>query len=220
MLKFKENLRCFLTQRCPYCGETTDYIVCCPSCASKLLELVNREYGKTVFCDRFEAAFIYQDLVREAVTQFKFHGRPEYVRNFIPILKKCVRSSFDVVLPVPYYKQEEHKREYSTSALLAQYLASALKTTYAKRAVAKVFETKRQDNLEFDERFRNIIGCFSVNPKTVAQKTVLICDDIITSGATINELAKVCKKAGAIRVEAVSFAVAPSAFCVNEEKYL
>lgn len=218
MIKSTGYLRKFLTIRCPYCGKNTDYIPCCPSCASDLLKFVNNEHGKTAFCDNFESAFIYEDLVREAITDFKFHDRPEYATSFAEVLKRCVKSYFDVIISVPYYKDD--KKEYDTSQLLAKRLSSLLKVPYAKRAAVKIRKTKRQHTLEFDERFHNIVGCFQANPKEVFGKSVLICDDIITSGSTVNELAKACKKAGALRVEAVSMAVTPSAFHVDKKRYL
>ena len=103
---------------------------------------------------------------------------------------------------------------------MAKRLSSLLKVPYAKRAAVKIRKTKRQHTLEFDERFQNIVGCFEANPKEVFGKSVLICDDIITSGSTVNELAKACKKAGALRVEAVSMAVTQSAFHVDKKRYL
>lgn len=219
MIRAKERVRHAFTFRCPYCKKDTDYLTCCPSCAKRLLEFVNNNYGKTAFCDQFDSAFIYEDLVRDAIMAFKFHGHTEYVRSFISVIKNCVHgSSYDFVISVPHFKQD--KKEYDTSELLAKHLSDSLKIPYEKRAVTKICKTQRQHDLEFDDRFFNIIGCFKANEKKVAGKTILICDDIITSGSTINELAKACKSAGAVRVDAVSLAAAASAFVVDTERYL
>ena len=85
--------------------------------------------------------------------------------------------------------------------------------------MVKTRRTEKQHELGAAERATNLSGAFSVpDPAMVAGKRLLICDDVITSGSTLNECAKTLKEAGAAYVFAVSFAATGRAQDLEEEK--
>ena len=201
---FKENV-----YFCPYCGIKTNNNICCEICSKELKKFVNENTGTTEFCDAFTAPFVYEDIVREAVHNFKFEKRKDYCQSFGYFMANCDLFHSDIIISVPSFNK---MKKYNTSDLLAKYMAKSLNIRYERRAINKIRYTKFQHECEFSKRLSNLNDCFSANPKKMNNLNILICDDIITSGSTIDEVAKACKKSGARNVYAVAFAVSSGAF--------
>ena len=194
---------------CPYCGVKTNNNICCEKCSNDLKKFVNKNIGTTEFCDAFTAPFVYDDMVRDAMLNFKFGQRKNYCESFGYFMANCDLFYSDIIISVPsLYKS----RKYNTSDLLAQYMSKFLNIRYERRAVRKIRYTKFQHECDFSKRLSNLNGSFSASGKNLNNMNILICDDIITSGSTIDEVAKVCKNAGAGNVYAVAFAVSNGAF--------
>lgn len=115
--------------------------------------------------------------------------------SFINILNRN-----PVIIDVPIHKNKFKKRGYNHSTLLAENLAEKLNLKFAPDVLLRLKETKPQFKLSREERRENILGAFNLNPKFkdfVKDKSIIIVDDVTTSGATLNECAKILKRNGA-----------------------
>ena len=112
----------------------------------------------------------------------------------------------DLVAPVPLGVARQAQRGYNQAALLARPLALACELPYQIRALAKTRETRSQVGLSHDQRWQNVDGSFTARERTVRGKTVLLVDDVATSGATLSACALALHKAGARAVYALTLA--------------
>ena len=156
-----------------------------------------------IYFDRGYSAFVYDGSVRNSILRFKFGNCGNFARIFAKFLAEVVIRhgiEFDLVAYVPMSKNSLKKRGYNQAKLLAQHFCKILDCgdKFAD-AVIKVKETEPQESLGRAERKTNLVGAY----KCVAEVKgcrVLVIDDIKTTGATLNECAKVLKKAGAVSV--------------------
>lgn len=183
--------------------------ICCDLCANDLKKFINTNVGETEYCDSFTAPFLYDDIIREAMLNFKFNGKKNYCESFCYFMKECDIFYCDIIICVPSFRR---KSRYNTADLLAKRMSKFLNIKYERRAVKKVKETKLQHECDFKSRLLNLNDSFVANEKLIKGKDILICDDIITSGSTIDEVAKACKKVGAKNVYAIAFAVSNGSF--------
>ncbi len=162
--------------------------------------------------DRARAAGQFRGVLRAAVHQFKYGGALWLARDLADLLEGCVAAHFDaaaadVVVPVPLYPLRQRERGYNQAAVLGGELACRLGRRFDGRALARVRETQTQTRLSAPQRRENILGAFAVErPAWVVRRRVLLVDDVMTTGATLNECARVLKRAGAREVWAVTVA--------------
>ena len=190
--------------RCPYCGEPISNRVACKECAEKLSDFVNFKKMKTAYCNEIVAPFIYDGLVRGAVLDYKFGGKVDNCESFAFFMKNCDLAKADLVVGVPCFKNRQ-KAKVAKNLTLAFSRATRLKCSFL--AVKKVKKTHFQHESGLSQRRTNLRGAFEVRSRKIKNKKILICDDIITSGSTVNELAYVLKEAGAVKVSAVAVAI-------------
>ncbi len=187
---------------CPYCYEKTSNYVSCERCANQLKNLVNVKSGSTKDCYSFTAPFIYKDIVRDAILTFKFEKKIEYCKSFCYFIKACNTYLADILVYVP-----NNDGKFNSSKEIAKILKRKLKIKLQNNAITKVKKTKCQHNCNFKERYINLNGAFIANEKKVRGKTILICDDIITTASTMQEMASALKKSGALKVFGIAFAI-------------
>lgn len=114
---------------------------------------------------------------------------------------------FDVVVPVPMHRSKERRRGYNQAELLARAVARTLGVACDPRLLTKTLERETQSTLARKERAANVRGAFEASPK-VADRSVLLVDDICTTGETFRASAAELLRAGAKRVCAVAVAKA------------
>jgi competence protein ComFC len=112
----------------------------------------------------------------------------------------------DLVVPVPLGVARQAERGYNQSALLAKPLALACGLPYYPRALRKTRETPSQVGLNLEQRWSNVAGSFEALPGDVQGRSVLVVDDVSTSGATLNACAQALADAGAVRVYGLTLA--------------
>ncbi len=122
----------------------------------------------------------------------------------------------ECIVCVPMTRRARRKRGYNQSALLAEELSNLSGLPFLDGAVEKIRETHEQKLLTKKEREGNLAGCFKVNAAAVKGKKVLVVDDVMTTGATLNTICRKIKSAKADKVFAVTvcsveFAVVPNA---------
>lgn len=156
-----------------------------------------------VYFDKSYAVFSYEGAVQKAILQMKFNHRGRYAKVFARYLAYlAVKNSleFDAVCFPPMSAKSKRERRYNQSQLLARYFCDLMDCgdKYLD-ALAKVKETERQERLNKSDRKQNLVGAYKVTAD-VKGKRVLVIDDVKTTGATLNECAKVLKRKGAVSV--------------------
>jgi len=151
------------------------------------------------------AAFgIYRGLLREAIHAFKYGekfllGRPLGGLIAGRIAESGGRFSFDLIVPVPLHPQRLQERTYNQALLLAETVGSRFCVAVDPFLLRRLRPTPPQQGLSERERLGNLKGVFDLNGK-VAERRVLLVDDVMTTGATARECSRVLLRGGAREV--------------------
>ena len=156
-----------------------------------------------IYFDRSYAVFSYEGTVQRALLRMKFNGCGRYAKVFAKYLAYfAVKNGiqFDAVCFPPMSKKSRRARRYNQSELLARYFCRITGCEdKLLNALAKLKETERQERLNKNDRKQNLIGAYKVTADVKGLR-VLVIDDVKTTGATLNECAKVLKRKGAASV--------------------
>ena len=110
-------------------------------------------------------------------------------------------SSFDALLPVPLSRKRERERGFNQSLLLSQRFSQATGLSLLENVLIRWRETPSQISLSKEERHRNVAEAFRIkDPERIQKRRLLLVDDILTTGATVNACAATLKEAGAASV--------------------
>lgn len=110
------------------------------------------------------------------------------------------RRQVEEIIPVPLYPSKQRRRGYNQAELLADALGRAMQIPVNKKAVFRIRRTKPQKNLDDRQREQNLRGAFGVSVQWRAPASVLLVDDIYTTGSTMHRISGMLKKAGAEKV--------------------
>lgn len=203
--------------KCPFCNSPTDQDAPgpCPKCrkADFWLEGPQAVVAGEHFL-RCACAGWYQGQLRDSMRRFKFHNHPDYAKAYGPLLAKTIRfylpGSYDLITWAPVSPATLRDRGYDQAQLLAQETAKAL-SAQALPLLAKTGQNKAQSSLtQGRQRWKNVAGVYAVPaPAAVAGQRVLVIDDIITTGATLEEAARTLRQVGATQVVAAAFCRTP-----------
>ena len=159
------------------------------------------------------AAFRYEGRVRRAIQALKFGGRKSLVRTFSAMMQSrisclsCAAQGVDEMTAVPLGKSRERERGYNQSLLLARSLAPILGLKAPVTLLRKTRTTPPQVGLDREERLLNVRNTFEIEKGAqVEGKVVLLVDDVMTTGATVSECARVLSKAGASEIRVLAAA--------------
>lgn len=162
--------------------------------------------------DRARSAVLYNDVARKLVSRMKYGDRPE-LAQFCARLMVGAGAEFwagpPVLLPVPLHPWRQLTRRYNQSEELARLIARATGLTCDPSLVRRKRATRRQVGLSANARARNVSGAFEARPdigKRLAGRSVVIVDDVITTGATVSAVTAALHRAGVKRVDVISFA--------------
>ncbi len=159
--------------------------------------------------DRAVCAMRYEDGAKRAVLSLKSEPDADAVEAMAQEMVAALRArtdaaALDVVSCIPMHKRERRRRGFNQSELLAKAVAKELALPF-RPLLSKVFETKSQKSLPMIERSGNLLGAFDCAGEVQDQK-ILLVDDLITTGSTMHEGAKMLKLYGALSVTALTFA--------------
>ncbi len=152
-----------------------------------------------IYFDRAYSPFSYTGSVQKAILDMKFHRlacNARVLARYLVFMAKRQNLKFDVVTFVPMTKKAQKARGYNQSQLLAESFCDILQIAPPVALLQKIKDTKRQEQLGKTERKENLVGAFRAT-SDVKGETVLLVDDIKTTGATLNECAKALKVKGA-----------------------
>lgn len=161
--------------------------------------------------DLARSAVRYRGPIRSLLHQFKYAEGTHLAADLGRLLAACVETHydpalFDLMAFVPLYHRRERERSYNQARLLAEQLGRRFDRPVL-RGIRRVRDTGTQTRLHMAGRAENVKGAFVVTePGWVKGKTILLIDDVMTTGATLREAASALKKAGAWRVMAATVA--------------
>jgi ComF family protein len=154
----------------------------------------------------------YEGPLQEAIHRWKYEGKVTLTFLFGRWLAEGVKrywnpSPFELLIPVPLHKQRLRQRGFNQALLLATQLSLLTGVPFRKSALKKLRPTLPQVDLSGLERRKSVKGSFNVaKGEEVRGKCVLLIDDVYTTGATVNECAKVLMAAGSERVDVLTLA--------------
>ncbi len=152
---------------------------------------------------------IYEGVVRECVHALKYKNNRGLGEIFSAWLADIVRSEgwiINLVIPVALNPQRVQQRGYNQSAVIARPLAARLQKQYSPYVLSRIRNTPSQVGLTSEERRENVAGAFTAERDLVNGKNVLLVDDVMTTGATLEACSLALHQAGASAVYCVTIA--------------
>lgn len=154
--------------------------------------------------------FFYEKTVRESLHRFKFGQRTGYAGIYAGFMVKCIdekQKSCDIISWAPVSAKRKRRRGYDQSELLARELSSELGIPSQHLLVKHRHTNPQSRTKNTSQRRENVKGAYRCcDPEAVAGKRILLVDDIVTSGSTLSECAKMLKEAGAAEVLGITAA--------------
>jgi competence protein ComFC len=184
---------------CPVCGMPAPAIEG-PCGACRLGDDHAFDFGRS--------ALLFDDNCRELIHHFKYSDRVSLAKPFGEILKVCLDQApftADVILPVPLHRSRRRQRGFNQAELLAEQLHRPVNPHILRRRK----NTKTQTGLTRPQRAANLGGAFEVRGPGKPPASVIVVDDVYTTGSTLNEISKTLKRAGVQRVEVLTLARVP-----------
>ena len=204
-------------ERCVGCGsflsfgQKRNHTLACPFCLHK----------RSKYVDEYFSALPYDGYTRKLILAFKYSDKRNYAKPMAEILTAYLLEKLpnqkhltkfdkiakaDYVIEVPLHNERFKERGYNQATLLAEIVAEGINVPYLSDVLVRHKKTKVQNRLSPNERKTNMANAFSegMNGQKIKGKSVIIIDDILTSGNTLNSCAKVLKKLGAKEVLAVT----------------
>jgi ComF family protein len=161
------------------------------------------------------AAVVYEGAVRELIHRFKYSGRVQARRPLGLLLAERLAGFVhdvapDLILPVPLHPKRLRRRGFNQAVLLGELVSREWGVPMARRVIRRVRWTEPQITLAAGDRAANVRGAFAVaDPDIVRGKRILLIDDVMTTGSTLSECARMLGKAGAAAVFAAVVARVP-----------
>lgn len=199
MLKFFDTLLDWIyKKKCYFCKNSKESVKMCSKCYDELEHLptsVNRvTEGKMVYC-----AGIYSKNLQKLIRGLKYHNQPDlayYLAKFMAeYLSDMPQKDYEIV-PVPIYPKREKQRKYNHMNLTGEELSKITGYSLNKNLIKRIKDTKPQYKLKRSERIINLSGAFKVDKQNYNGKTLLLIDDICTTGSTFEAMIKELEKNG------------------------
>ncbi len=199
--------------KCVFCGTVIDKSDICEEC-EKTLPYTKGDsiYQKFPFVDKCISPLYYKDYVRRAVLRFKFAGCSCYSRRLGGIMSECAENnldcgSIDMVSCIPLSRKRMHDRGYNQAELLAKEISKKVGVEYLPTLKKIRHNTAQSTIKDSKQRAANVIGAYRViDAEEVKGKYILLVDDVVTTGSTVSECARILKKSGAKAVYCVTLA--------------
>ena len=192
--------------------------LCCVRCGKPIVSFGEKQLcynclNKTYFYfKRIVSALEYSGDVRYSILRYKRNVLTAYAKVYAEYMYEIYKKelsdiSFDFVVGVPEDKKRVFERGSNHIGVLCEKFSQMSGIEYLENCLKKVKATKKQSTLGYYDRLKNLDGCMrAVEPSRINGKTLLLIDDVCTTGATIEECAKELKLSGAKQIYALTVA--------------
>ena len=214
----------FLPRICPGCNNklTTQGNPVCSECLNSILladkvrlqKEYNHNFGSKKIIQDFYSKYVFETdkTLQHVIHALKYKKQFKLGVFLGEILAEGINTKdwqIDLIVPVPIHHLKKAERGYNQSDYIVKGLGRSLKIPYSTKMIKRTRHTESQTHLDMNQRAINVANAFKVkNQKVIIGKNVLIVDDVITTGATIQECAKALVSGGAKTVYACSIAIA------------
>lgn len=202
-------------EQCAACGTVAAVypMPVCSRCTNSVLNAAGPPAFSSENIAKIFSCRYYEGAVKECVKQFKYYGKLQLMDLFRPVVQSFT-NDFPVkvhgAIPVPLHPSKRRLRGYNQSELIAGMLSREISVPVHRHALIKTRNTGPQTALARTKRMRNLDGSFAAVDRTlVTGKDLLLVDDIVTTGATLEACARELLKAGARCVYALTLARTP-----------
>lgn len=204
---------------CAYCGRPLEDGYFCEECYKKLpfiegntcsvcgcpvsegMDVCYECKSSSFYFYKNVSIFMYTSKFSDVVHKFKYHNGRYLAKPFGAFMAERLKKdniSTDFIIPVPLHPRKEEERGYNQSGLLAKYIGRILDISVLNNVLVRDVYTQSQTKLKKESRRENMCGAFSVkNKEVIYGKTILLIDDIFTTGSTMNECSRVLLNNGA-----------------------
>lgn len=196
----------FIGQACDFCGIILDKHLAennfslCHACL----------FEKTKWhLSSIRSLFLYQDFGKKIILMLK-RKNDEYLYKILARLAFANHSNYlkniDFIIPIPLHWIKKFLRGFNQAHLLAEMINQLLALPISNNILKRIKNTESQIQKSKKERVRNVKNAFNINDCDLMGKNILLIDDVVTSGATANECARILKKYGANEVKLLTIA--------------
>ena len=216
----------FIPRQCPGCKNKllTSETAICDNCLSSIkfadnerLETeLERKFLSTKIISDFTSLFVFEKdtAIQSYIHSIKYNKRflnAEFLGKLMgeKLSTKIKKWEVDYLVPVPLHQLRIAERGFNQSRYIAAGISKVMGIRVINRILKRIKYTETQTNLSLPEREKNISGAFKIRrERSIKNKSFLLVDDVITTGATIRECGKVLLQAGANKIFACSAAIA------------
>lgn len=156
---------------------------------------------KIPYYDKLRAAFWYEPPINHFVTQYKYFKRWEYAQTLVALTQGSIVNNYDysTVIPVPSHPSRVRQRGFNAVYELARLFKRQYNIDFDTKLVRRVKNTQPQTGKSKSQRLHNLRNAFEVI-RPINLDHVLIFDEVVTTGATVNEISRCLKRAGVEKV--------------------
>lgn len=203
--------RLLLSSRCKICAEVIpiekDF---CNKCSLEKIRIAEDKISSLILTnksfDAITSPFYYDEPINKCIRNLKYNNFKAAGNFLAEEIADVIERDFsdenpDFVTCIPLSKSRKREKIFNHGEIIAKDISKVFDIAFAPDLLIKTKNTKSQVTLSADERKTNLKNAFRVNRKyNIKDKTILICDDVMTTGSTLEECSKTLKKAGAKRV--------------------
>ena len=172
-------------------------------------------YGRMSIENAFTYLYYYKKgVVQSILHQLKYNGQPEIGEKLgewfaNDLLEVFSPPPWDIIIPIPLHRSREKKRGYNQSAFFASGLSKTLGIPWSKKVVVRIIKSETQTRKSKLERWENVKDIFRVTSKNeIKEKHVLLVDDVVTTGATLESCGKKLLEMDAAKLSIATIAIA------------
>ncbi len=160
--------------------------------------------------DQALAVFEYSVVIKDLIHRYKYGGEYSLSRTFGFFLSEQLQVSgwkVDLMIPVPLHTNRQKSRGFNQSALLGDYLSQRNRIPCKDDVLVRSIDTQTQTGFNRDKRAENLKDAFTVvDPQAIKNKSILIIDDVHTTGATVDGCSRMLRQAGARKIYVLTIA--------------
>lgn len=186
-------------KKCYFCKSSKEAVKMCSKCYEEL-DFLPVQVSRYIEGDKVYCAGVYSKNLQKLIRGLKYHNQRDlayYLAKFmVEYFSKITDKKDFEVIPVPIFPKREKKRKYNHMNLVGEEFCRLTSATLNKDLIKRVKDTKPQYKLKRAERLQNLSNAFKIDKSKYNGKTLLLIDDICTTGATFEEMIKELNKNG------------------------